>query len=452
MGKEPESSIKRPPSSKEEQAAKAEQPRERLLDHATAKQLDKEFKLNASKDEFGENVLNNFNGDPSHCRLDVHSAPASNLWTGPVQSPLEIARAEIAALREEIELRGKELKGAQVFPARADTLSVTDVVQKVNTLNKEIFQMAAFLGEMLVYEVIDPDEDRQEHRQAVIQSTYETARGPLGERLASTLAHESMNNPKEESNPLLVQIAMQTALTNWCGKFGCRWTSYQRVDNESASEVEEDQPKESGNKPGILKQLEYDRFISELYDSIRGHEDQAVAGRWRSLTKAHLPFSTTGWGHSLMLAIRSIMAVAGWSTRSTEEMAQIEKRLTSIFTPLLELRKATGEDVTSEDLEISFIKPGQTFDPAYMEDAYADSRSSSKNKKSSPEVVISTSGLGLVVKRLKAGGVQRQLEILSMPKVVLEKTIKEVLKPPKKKKKTARPGHTALSSEDMLGL
>ncbi|RXW25680.1 hypothetical protein EST38_g187 [Candolleomyces aberdarensis] len=361
---------------------------------------------------------------------------------------LKAVRNELGAVKQQLsdavnlsEVRGKELKGAQVFLTKADTLSVTDVIQKVNALNEEIFQMAAFLGEVLVYEVLEPDANRQEHRQAAIESTYENARSTLGEMLASTLAHESMNDPKEESNPLLVQIVMQIALTNWCGKFGRRWTSYQRVDNESANEAKEGQPKESGSKSGTSKHFDHDRFISELYDSIRDHEDQAVAGRWRSLTKAHLPSSTTGWDHSLMLAICSSMSVAGWATRSTEEVAHIEKRLSSIFKPLIDLRKATGEDVTSADLEISIVQPGHTFDPAYMEDAYADGRSSSKSKKSAPEAVISTSGLGLhrlVVKRAKVGGVQRQMEILSMPKVVLEKTIKEALEPPppaKKKKK-----------------
>ncbi|RXW13256.1 hypothetical protein EST38_g12596 [Candolleomyces aberdarensis] len=450
--KEPESSAKRPAASKEEQAERANQTRERLLqDYAMAKQLDEE--LNARKDTFGRDVPSNFDRDTYHRRPDVHSAPASNLLTGPVQSQIEMARAEIATLKKEVErfklseVRGKELEDAQVFLTQAD---VTDVIKKVNALNEEIFQMAAFLGEVLIYEALEPDANRQEHRQAAVESTYEIARNTLGQTLASTLAHESMNDPKEESNPLLVQIVMQTALTNWCDKFGRRWTSYQRVDNESENEAKEGQPKDSGSKSGISKQLDHDRFVSELYDSIRDHEDQAIAGRWRSLTKAHLPFSTAGWDHSLMLAICSIMSVAGWGTRSDGDIAQVEKRLSSIFKTLLDLRKATGEDVTSADLEISIIQPGQTFDPTYMEDAYADGRSSSKSKKSAPEAVISTSGLGLqrlVVKRSKAGGVQRQLEILFMPKVVLEKTIKEALEPPPpaKKKKKVTLGRTGLS-------
>ncbi|KAJ2917958.1 hypothetical protein MD484_g2425, partial [Candolleomyces efflorescens] len=360
---------------------------------------------------------------------------------------LKSVRNELAAVKQQLsdavnlsEVRGKELKGAQVFLTKADTLSVTDVVQKVSALNEEIFQMAAYLGEVLVYEVLEPEADRQEHRQAAIKSTYDRALGYLGETLANALAQHSVIEPKEESNPLLVQIIMQIALTNWCGGFGNRWTSYEKVE-----ETAEGQPKESSSKqPSISKQADHNRFVSELYNSIRDHEDQAVAGRWRSLTKAHIPFSTSGWDHHLMVTICAIMGVAGWATRSNDEMIQVEKRLGSIFKPLLELRKATGEDVTSADLEISIIQSGQTFDPSYMEDAYADGRASSKSKKSAPEQVINTSGLGLqkvVVKRLKGGAVQKQLEILSMPKVVLEKTIKEALEPPppSRKKSSKKP-------------
>ncbi|RXW24342.1 hypothetical protein EST38_g1509 [Candolleomyces aberdarensis] len=510
--KEPEDRLKRPPSADEEQAARVNEA-QLLQDYFMAKELDED--LNTDKDE-GEGVPNDFEGASSHHHFDVRSVAASDLWTGPVESQSEKARAEIAGQRKEVdgmesaswysyqelyqqeclkhrktsdkaqrlemefdaamnhiqtldrELKvvrnemtsvkkqltdavtlldiKKKSKGEpeQPFLTKADTLSIKDVVQKVNALNEEIFQMAAYLGEVLVYEVLAPDADRREHRQTAIRATYEWSVNMLGETLTNALAQESMNEPKEESNTLLVQIVMQIALANWCGAFGRRWTSYQRVD-ELASEVKESQPKESGSKSGISKQVEHDRFISELYDSIRDHEDQSIAGRWRSLTRAYLPFSTNGWDHSLMLTICSIMSVAGWATRLDEDIVQIEKRLCSIFKPLLDLRKAIGEDVISTELKISIISPGQAFNPSYMEDAYADGRSSSKSKKSAPETVVSTSELGLqrlVVKRLKAGGVQRKAEIVSMPKVVLEKTIKEALKPPPpakrkmKKKKT----------------
>ncbi|KAJ2926516.1 hypothetical protein H1R20_g10574, partial [Candolleomyces eurysporus] len=543
MLKEPEGRIKRPPSTNEEhelmlfsqtpalglpsahafpataEAAKANEA-QLLQDYFMAKELNED--LNTGKDE-GEGVPNDFERASSHHHSDVRSAATSDLWTGPVESQSEKARAEIAGLKKQVEQMesaswysyqelyqqerlehrktsdkaqrlemefdaatnhirtlNRELKVArneltavtkrltdavtlldikkksegeseQPFLTKADTLSVNDVVQKVNALNEEIFQIAAYLGEMLIYGVLAPDTDRQEHRRMAIQAAYEWSVNTLGETLTNVLAQESMNEPKEESNTLLVQIVMQIALTNWCGAFGRRWTSYQRVD-ELASEAKEGQPKESGSKSGISKQVEHDRLISELYNNIRDHEDQSIAGRWRSLTRAYLPFSTNGWDHSLMLTICSIMSVAGWATRLEEGFVQIEKRLCSIFKPLLDLRKAIGEDVISTDLKISIISPGQAFNPSYMEDAYSDGRSSSKSTKSAPEAVVSTSGLGLqrlVVKKLKAGGVQKQAEIVSMPKVVLEKTIKEAMKlppPAKKKKEKATSGDPGLEA------
>ncbi|KAJ2935039.1 hypothetical protein H1R20_g2027, partial [Candolleomyces eurysporus] len=317
----------------------------------------------------------------------------------------------------------------------ADTSSVVDVIQKVNAVNEEIFQMAAYLGEVLFYEVLAPGGDKQEHRQRAINASYEGSRNLLGEKLTNALAQASMKEPKEEINPFFVQIVMQIALTNWCGIFGRRWTSYQQAEREpiSSGGPRRDHQRESAASAGVSRQADYDRFVSELYDVIRDHEDQDVAGRWRSITRAHVPFSTNGWNRSLMTGICSIMVVSGWVTRSDAEIAQIERRLASIFKPLLDLRKATGEDITSADLDIALVQLGEAFNPLYMEDAYPGERSQSKpnRKNSASDLVAGTTGLGLQrlsVRRLKTGGVQRQAErFLSLPKVVLEKTVMEAL-------------------------
>ncbi|KAJ3539372.1 hypothetical protein NMY22_g4767 [Coprinellus aureogranulatus] len=387
-----------------------------------------------------------------------------------LDTELKSTKHELNAVKQQLsdavnlsEVRGKELKGAQVFLTKADTLSVSDVVQKVTALNEEIFQMAAFLGEVLVYEVLEEGSDRESVRQHVVTKHYKQAETLLGGTLASALSHESMHEPKEESNPLLVQIVMQIALTQWCANLGSRWTSYQKSEAEKrdsdGGQGKQGEQNEPGGNATVQKQYQYDGMLRDLYDSIRDHEEQAVAGRWRSLTRAHLPFSANGWDHTLMINILSIMGVAGWAVRHDDETEQIEKRLASIFKPLLELRKAIGEDVTSADLDIAVIEPRTIFDPRTMEDEYADGRSaSSKSTNSAPEAVVSTSGLGLkklTVKKLKEGGVQRYMEMLALPKVVLEKTIKEALEPPppaKKKKKPAGEGGGLLSINPDLEL
>ncbi|TFK22626.1 hypothetical protein FA15DRAFT_671321 [Coprinopsis marcescibilis] len=311
------------------------------------------------------------------------------------------------------EVRGKELKGAQVFLTKADSLSTSDVVQKVLDLNDEIFQAAALLGETLAYQVYEDGVDRVEARQSLIQGSMERARWMLGPRLAEILAKESLKPPKEATNPLLVQIVMQSALTQWCYSVAHRWCTGTEHDNE---------------------------VIQNLYEDIRATEEQAVAGRWRSLTRAHLQTSATGWVQNVRDGIIPVMQVAGWTCA---DLFQFEKRLPSIFKALQDIRKATGEDVTSTDLEVITVVDGKGFDPNFMEDAYGDGRGDSSALKAvgksgdgddpPAHLVVASVGLGLrqvILKRHSNGAVSKRATWIASPKVVLEKTIKEAIEPP----------------------
>lgn len=179
-------------------------------------------------------------------------------------------------------------------------------------------------------------------------------------------------------------------------------------------------------------------------------EDQAVAGRWRSLARAHLRYSTFEWTKQISVFISCVMNTAGW-TCPTEGLKQFETRLGSIFKALQDLRKATGEDVTSSDLEVYTVRAGENFDHQYMEDAYSDGRLDNENGNGkgkgtqAPERVSTMGGLGLGrVFFMKAqdpcnprggggeGGPERimkLMELLSIPQVVLEGTISELLEP-----------------------
>jgi len=192
-----------------------------------------------------------------------------------LEGELKGAKNELSGVKQQLsdavnlsEVRGKELKGAQVFLTKADTLSVTDVIQKVGALNEEIFQMAAFLGEVLVYEVYGEGEDRATSRTQAINGFFARAEKMLGTQLATALAQESIAEPREPSNPLLVQIVMQIALTQWCAFMGSRWTSYQKRDSEPSSEGEDQAAKLKDNK---TKQTEHNNLLSDLYNNIRDH-------------------------------------------------------------------------------------------------------------------------------------------------------------------------------------
>lgn len=99
------------------------------------------------------------------------------------------------------ETRGKELLGAQVFLTKADGLSISELIQKVDGLNDEIYQAAASLGESIIQKKVEPSEQTQ--------TSSDVAKALLGSSLCKVLRTRAKKS-EEGINPLLVQITLQT--------------------------------------------------------------------------------------------------------------------------------------------------------------------------------------------------------------------------------------------------
>ena len=93
-----------------------------------------------------------------------------------------------------------------------------------------------------------------------------------------------------------------------------------------------------------------------------------------------------------MSGLLNVLIIAGWSTREPDQQHQFERHLSPIFKAVRDLRKALGEDVTTIDMEVTIIDPGEAFNPTYMEDEYGDARASSGSGKKTPEKVSGTTG------------------------------------------------------------
>jgi len=132
-----------------------------------------------------------------------------------------------------------------------------------------------------------------------------------------------------------------------------------------------------------------------------------------------------------MSGLLSVLIIAGWSTREPDQQLQFVRRLPPLFKAVQDLRKALGEDITSLDMEVAIIEPGQAFNATNMEDGYGDARASSGSGKKTPEKVSGTTGLGLQKVSMKrtSKGLIPQLEMVLFPKVVLEGTLKEAMDP-----------------------
>ena len=106
------------------------------------------------------------------------------------------------------EVREKGLFGAQDLLTKADTLSISEVGEKVTTLNEEIFQAAATLGEALIHK-------RHEVSQTELEVAAAVSREMVGEKLMKLLITQSQK-PDPEVNPLLVQVTLQIFMVKFC--------------------------------------------------------------------------------------------------------------------------------------------------------------------------------------------------------------------------------------------
>jgi small-conductance mechanosensitive channel len=106
------------------------------------------------------------------------------------------------------EVHEKELVSSQVFLAKADTLSISEVGEKVTALNEGIFQAAARLGEAIVRK-------RREVSQTKLDAAAAVSREMVGEKMTKLLIAQSQK-PEPEVNPLLVQVVLQILLVKLC--------------------------------------------------------------------------------------------------------------------------------------------------------------------------------------------------------------------------------------------
>ncbi|EDR07710.1 uncharacterized protein LACBIDRAFT_294481 [Laccaria bicolor S238N-H82] len=401
-------------SSDKPQSSKEKQLRRKILELEYAWQQEKTSHVNL--DHHYRKLWNRGNALSEELQRSQHQVHRLLDDVRSLTHELEAVKSQLADAKTLSEVRGKELKGAQVFLTKADTLSTTDVVQKVNALNEEIFQAAALLGEML------RNTERPDRTQEEVTVAFEKAGWMVGEHMANILGAESVNL-RTDLNPLLVQVVLQIAITTWCKFVVSSW----RPSDSSVAD-----------------------FLAAIYSEIRQVEDQAVSGRWRSITRAQLRSSSDDWTGNLMGGLLSVLVIAGWSTRELDQQHQFERRLPPIFKAVQDLRKALGEDVTSMDMEVAVIDAGDPFNPTYMEDGYGDARASSGSGKKAPEKVSGTTGLGLhkISMRQTSKGPVAHSEMVLFPKVVLEGTVKEAMDPApppasklRKKPKTDRPGN-----------
>ncbi|KAF8225286.1 hypothetical protein L208DRAFT_1307020 [Tricholoma matsutake] len=300
-----------------------------------------------------------------------------------------------------LKTRTLELKGAEAFLTKTDALSGADIIRMLNTLNSEIYQTAALVAESFEFKE-QKSEGRgwREGKEVEMVEVYASATEILGPRMV-----ELLKTSEHHEDPTLIQIAFQagmSAYTNWI------LTSWYFDDPED------------------------EHLIREIYMRVREAEEQAVSGRWRSLTRAHVQRMTDHEPDLAMYfidAFANILLTAGIRETQSALHENIATRfgdkVAIIVKGAQKLRKAIGEEVTSCDFEVLYVLQDTEFKPSTMDDAFAGDYEKGREE---PEPVLCTTDLGIARVVRKPGKVGDWDEtILLRPKIVLQSGIEEMM-------------------------
>ena len=120
---------------------------------------------------------------------------------------IDSLQQELVGVHQQLEEAKTLSEKHQVLVAQVDTLSISEVGEKVTALNEEIFQAAATLGEFLMHK------SHHEVFQTDLDAAAALSQEMVGEKMTNILIAQSQ---KPELNPLLVQVVLQIIMVNFC--------------------------------------------------------------------------------------------------------------------------------------------------------------------------------------------------------------------------------------------
>ncbi|KAJ7157434.1 hypothetical protein C8R46DRAFT_909456 [Mycena filopes] len=265
-----------------------------------------------------------------------------------------------------------------MFGNTANATSTADVRRTMESLDAEIFQIAAALSD---YDL----RTKFARRRAYGGRRDHTRLVPVvGNELAGLLS----GHPPE----ILVQVALQTAMSHWSLSQLRSWVPEQQGDGANS-------------------------FLTELYAGVRRSENPKDALRWRVMTRKQLVQRQSSSDLKATL-LRYIMCVVNQTQENPLNKQKVEsefgERIAATVRLILDLHKDIGTSIVSEDLEPFYVDPGVAFDNRVMESMWPEERQSRE-----PDIVVSTTGLGLQ----RRGDDGRHWVIVVKPKVLLRSTL-----------------------------
>ncbi|PCH36673.1 hypothetical protein WOLCODRAFT_109017 [Wolfiporia cocos MD-104 SS10] len=303
-------------------------------------------------------------------------------------------------------MKGAELRAAQTYLTKADSLSEAEILHMFEELNSHIYQLSAHMADNTKF-------DRSRH----IPQTWTIPARMEVERLLGTQVIQLLATRSHSEEPFCVQVALQSCMVGFAKMIISTWN---------------------------FNSFENNRHYSDVYEWLKVSEDPTVSGRWRALTITSLRALTLTEVTAPLLRdnlasfITDIILLAGPSAAPAEVYQNVVSRYGEEFLTLIDtmirLQKIIGEEVISGQIEPMVHFCGETFNPEQMEDENAgkQQRTPRALDARNPVVVLGTMSLGVTRIKKKAmcsdaaGPASWVAVTLVKPKVVLETILDEL--------------------------
>jgi hypothetical protein len=150
-------------------------------------------------------------------------------------------------------------------------------------------------------------------------------------------------------------------------------------------------------------------------------EDQSIAGKWRSLSRAQMSTDDVelqAWiSKYISRALRVVFVVSGFDREESKiRMNGFAEGIGRIVRGALELNQLIGEQITSADFSVYSVRPGTPFDPGSMKDIECP-------RQPQDGLVLCTSALGLC---RREGRPRSTEEIVMKPEVLVDCILKDL--------------------------
>ncbi|PCH36678.1 hypothetical protein WOLCODRAFT_157377 [Wolfiporia cocos MD-104 SS10] len=347
-------------------------------------------------------------------RLKMHNAELQKAMENDMQRQQQVDKAHecaLAALRAQyqeivtlLEMRTSDLRAAEAYLTKADSLSEADLLRMVSELNSNVYQLTAQMA----------DHNLNLNRIQLLEQNWVNKMKTKVEKYIGPRLLQLVVVRMHSAEPICVQVALQSAIIRFATSVIVSWTFHHNAAHD------------------ILKRI---------YDCLRRTEDPSVSARWRMLTRSSLRAAT--WTETTERKIRDnlaeliaeIMLLAGSdiSPRTLYQMVltQFGEKLRSVINVSLALQKAIGEGVISSHLEPTLYGCGVPFNPEWMENAYpSDGPRTARPLDRRQLLLLGTTEVGLQrVEQKKSGdqnASQSHIVTLLKPKVVLETFVNEL--------------------------